>query len=127
MARYAFDIDGTLTQMQIRDLARHLYDAGHTIYIITGGLARYGITEEDQQKRIKEREKQLRELGVKYHKLFVCIGKDTKEVAMQKATVCATHKPVIIFEDTPKYINAIEKHSNTVGLLVGKTKRKPYY
>lgn len=38
MTNYAFDIDGTLTIPAIKNLANDLYDAGHVICIITGGL-----------------------------------------------------------------------------------------
>ena len=120
MTTYAFDIDGTLTKNVIRDLSLDLFIAGHTIYVITGGLARDGITDEERQKRIKQREKQLEDLRIKYHKLFVCIGKTTQEVAVQKADICKIYKIPIIFEDTPDYITAIERHSYTTGLLVNK-------
>ena len=88
----------------------------------TDTLSSTEITDEELQQRINLREKQLEDLGVKYDELFVCIGKTTHEVAMQKAEVCRIQKPVIIFEDTPMYVAVIEQRSKTIGLLVTKIK-----
>jgi len=124
---YAFDIDGTLTRKEIRKLANDLHEAGHTILIITGGVSKKPLSVDEYNKRIKEKEGHLAKLKIQYDSLHVCIATETYMVASMKSAICVMHAPIIIFEDTPKYIDHIEKHSNTLGLLVGKTKRKPYY
>jgi len=57
MSTYAFDIDGTLPQ--IKTLANDLYDAGHQIIVITGGLRKVGEGHK-LGTRTLDRKKQLR-------------------------------------------------------------------
>jgi hypothetical protein len=104
--KYAFDIDGTLTIRAIATLANDLYAAGHIINIITGGLKKQG--EDDEFERRKDhRYKQLEDLGVKFHRLYICVGINTAEVAAQKAKLCRDLDIGLIFEDSDLYIRAI--------------------
>lgn len=111
--KIAFDIDGTLTIPAIKNLANALHNAGHDIYIITGGLRK---PHEDHKigTRTKHRRAQLKELGVTPTKLFVCVGITTEEVAREKALICNDAQIELIFEDSRLYIDTIRKCTKTI-------------
>lgn len=113
---YGFDIDGTLTIPSIAKLADDLYDAGHEVYIITGGLK----TKEDPEigQREKHRKKQLSKLIKNYTKLIICVGYTTQEVAKMKGEVCIKENIGLMFEDTLLYINWIRQITDGKTIVV---------
>ena len=113
----AFDIDGTLTIPAIQTLANSLYDSGRFVIVITGGLYKPDENPE-MRRRVNRRREQLRKLGVKYHKLHVCLGVTTEEVAIKKAAICRDFDISVIFEDSDQYINVIRATTDTLVLDV---------
>lgn len=98
MTQYGFDLDGTLDIPSIAKLANDLYDAGHDIYIITGGFSDSG------EWTISEREKKLAKLGVQYTEIIRCLKPTFEEIGKEKGRVCKERKISLLFDDSDTYI-----------------------
>ena len=105
----AIDIDGTLTRYptQLGALMASLI-AENQITILTGTL------DNTCDSMFAMRRAQLGNLGIGqslYTKLFICYGRSTDEVAARKAEFCRDNQVHMVFEDTRKYLEAIQKIS----------------
>ena len=102
MTKYGFDLDGTLTKPAIAQLANDLFDAGHEIYVITGGLADTGEWTEEA------RQKLLESLGVRYTEIVRCLAPTLAEIAQIKNQACKERNIILMIDDWDIYLNAIE-------------------
>lgn len=98
MSTYAFDLDGTLDKPWITQLCNDLYDAGHTILIVTGGLADSG------EWTVPAREQRLQQLGVKYSEIVRVIDPDIQKIGGLKGRICAERKAIVLFDDADMYL-----------------------
>jgi hypothetical protein len=113
MTNYGFDLDGTLTRPFLRDLANDLFEAGHNIYVITGGLSDTG--EWTHEARVKY----LLQLGVQYTEIVRCIAPNWEQIAEIKGRECAARKITVMLDDMPVFCQGIRTWSPaTVTLLV---------
>jgi hypothetical protein len=88
MARYGFDLDGTLWMIPgVTKLARDLIDDGHKVYIITGN---------PDKDEIKQR---LDALNIVPHKVVQVPAANLHEKGEQKGHEANKHKLSIFFED----------------------------
>ena len=99
---YGFDLDGTLTKPAIAQLANDLFDAGHRIYVITGGMADSG------EWTIERRQELLAKLGVKYTKVVRCLAPSFREIADLKNKACQEYNISVMLDDMDIYLNAIQ-------------------
>jgi len=107
--KYGFDLDDTLTfHPEIVKLCNNLYDAGHVIYIITGGFSN------DGEWSVESRTRLLAFTGVKYHHLIRCIKPDFKQIGIEKARVCKEIGISIIFDDNDSYLEEIFLYDSTI-------------
>lgn len=102
MARYGFDLDGTLdNNPEVAHLARALARDGHKTFILTSSSA--------GKKAIKAK---LYGLNViKYRKLFLIKGATEDEVGQAKGDVCNANGISLYFENDPKVIAGFRKTS----------------
>lgn len=113
MTSYGFDLDGTLTRPYIRDLANDLFDAGHDIYVITGGLSDTG------EWTLPRRQQYLAQLGVRYTEIVRCLAPSWEGIAYIKGEECKKRGIKVMLDDMPVFLQGIrEKSPETCGLLV---------
>lgn len=112
MTAYGFDLDGTLDRPALAQLANDLYDAGHEVYVITGGLADAG--EWSQQAR----EQKLAVLGVRCTGIIRCISADVRGIGALKGRQCARLGISVIIDDDLRYLDSAGAASDAVRLLV---------
>lgn len=110
--RYGFDLDGTVSLPAIRDLANDLYDAGHDVYIITGGLADSG--EWTMQARIDR----LQEYGVRYTEIVRVLDPDISKLGRLKGDECNRLGVSVMLDDAVPYLVGIGEVSHVQRLLV---------
>jgi tagatose-1,6-bisphosphate aldolase len=103
--KYGFDLDGTLDRPVIRDLCNILFDAGHEIYVITGGIADTGEWTEEARKE------KLLKIGAKYTKIIRCLKPSFPEIAEEKDRMCKELSIDLFFDDMPVYIDAVKKNT----------------
>lgn len=112
MSVYAFDLDNTLERPEIAQLANDLYDAGHEVHVVTGGLADSG------EWTMEARKARLAENGVRYTSLRRCLDPDIRNIGAIKGSVCHELGASVIFDDRADYLEGVRTTSRTVRLLV---------
>ena len=112
MTVYGFDLDGTLDRPALAQLANDLYDAGHEVYVITGGLADAG------EWTLAAREQRLAELGVRCTGIVRCLDPDTGKIGALKGLECSRLGISVLLDDSIYYLSSITMFSNVVRLLV---------
>lgn len=112
MSKYGFDLDGTVSVPAVRDLANDLFDAGHEIYIITGGLADSG------EWTMAAREARLALYGVRYTEIIRCIDPDINQLGRIKGAECNRLGVTVIFDDAIPYLQGIGEVSSVQRMLV---------
>jgi len=112
--RVAFDIDGTLTRAEIRQLLYSLLGEANTVYILTGGIG----DKPDYPSRVA----QLEQLGVNrelYDGLHICMGEDLNEVSRKKGEFCRDKQVHLFVDDRIENASSVKSLSpETVILLV---------
>jgi len=98
MSRYGFDLDGTLDREPIRQLARDLFEAGHKIYIVTGGL------EDSGEWTAESRMQRLKDLGVPYTNIVRCLHPDITKIGAMKGDACRKLGIALLIDDSMMYI-----------------------
>lgn len=112
MTAYGFDLDGTLDLPGIAQLANDLYDAGHQVYVITGGLADSG------EWTFPARKARLAELGIHYTEIIRCIDADINQMGRLKGEACARLGIAVLLDDSPGYLSGARGISAAARLLV---------
>lgn len=112
MTAYGFDLDGTLDRPGIAQLANDLHDAGHEVWVVTGGLADAGEWTQEARRR------KLAALGVRYTGIARCINPDVRQVGIQKGEVCARLGITILLDDDRLYLDGAASASGVTRLLV---------
>ena len=112
MTAYGFDLDGTLDQPALALLANDLYDAGHEVYVITGGLSDSG------EWTLAAREDRLAALGVRCTDIIRCLDPDVRNIGALKGKACARLGITVMLDDMPLFMNGIATASDVVRLLV---------
>jgi hypothetical protein len=107
---YGFDLDGTLDRPALARMANDLHDAGHDVYVITGGLADSG------EWTLKARQERLAALGVRYTKIIRCLDPDIAKIGALKGGECGRLGIGVMLDDSPSYLAAWR--GGTVRLLV---------
>jgi hypothetical protein len=95
---YAFDLDGTLDRPGLVQLANDLYDAGHEVYVVTGGLADTG------EWTMRAREAKLAALGVRYTQIVRVIDPDIGQIGRLKGEACERLSATVLVDDAPSYL-----------------------
>lgn len=108
---FGFDVDGTITAAPeaFAALAAALLAAGHEVHVITGTMD--ALTEA----QFAARRAQLASHGFPVPTALHIV---TAPHAEQKAAYCRDHEIVMMFEDSPIYINAIRALTSTVVLAM---------
>lgn len=96
---FGMDLDGNLDTPEIAKLCNILFDAGHTIYIVTGGHADSG------EWTMEERVKKLNRLGVRYTEIIRCLKPTIDEIGIEKGRVCKELGIELLFDDSQVYIS----------------------
>lgn len=112
MSAYGFDLDGTLDRPALARLANDLYDAGHQVYVVTGGLADSG------EWTLAAREARLAALGARYTDVVRCIDADIHQLGRLKGEACARLGITVLFDDSRDYLAGAQGVSGAVRLLV---------
>lgn len=112
MTAYGFDLDGTLDRPALARMANDLHDAGHEVYVITGGLADAG------EWLLGTRERKLAALGVRYTGIVRCIDPDIQMVGILKGRQCRELGISVMLDDDHRYMDGIAEASDAVRLLV---------
>jgi hypothetical protein len=110
MTVYAFDLDGTLDRPGLVRLANDLYDAGHDVYVVTGGLADMG------EWTMQAREAKLTALGARYTQIVRVIDPDIGQIGRLKGEACDRLNAAILVDDAPAYLAGAS--TSAVKLLV---------
>jgi hypothetical protein len=101
MSAYGFDLDGTLDKPELARLANDLHDAGHQVYVITGGLADAG------EWALDARERRLDALGMRYTEIIRCIHPDVRQIGRLKGEACARLGIGVLFDDSRLYLESV--------------------
>jgi hypothetical protein len=112
MTAYAFDLDGTLDRPALAQLANDLHDAGHEVWVITGGLADTG------EWTLEAREQKLAALGVRCAGIVRCINPDIRKLGALKGRECARLGITVMVDDSLPYLEGAAGASSAVRLLV---------
>ena len=112
MSRYGFDLDGVLSRPVLARLANDLYDAGHEVYIVTGGLADTG------EWTLEERRKRLEKYGVRYSEIIRCIEPDINNIGAAKGRACDRLGIGLLIDDSYPYLVGAASVSKMERLLV---------
>jgi len=112
MSAYGFDLDGTLDHPELTRLANDLHDAGHQVYVVTGGLADAG------EWTMAAREQKLAVLGVRYTEIIRCIDPDISKLGALKGEACNRLGITVLFDDAHMYLTGAASVSDVVRLLV---------
>jgi hypothetical protein len=112
MSKYGFDLDGVLNRAPLAQLANDLFDAGHEVYVVTGGLADSG--EWTMEARIER----LREFWIRYTEIVRCIDPDINKVGEVKGRMCDELGIGLLIDDSYPYLVAAARVSRVQGLLV---------
>jgi len=113
MSKYGFDLDGTLDNPNITQLARDLYEAGHSIYVISAAHMDTPTTEEKVQK--------LKDMGMDYTELIVVRDKNVDRLGLNKGVECERLGISVFFEDDAQYAYDIHAVSpDTTSLMIYK-------
>jgi hypothetical protein len=112
MTVYGFDLDGTLTRPEIRNLANDLFAAGHKVYVITGGLSDTG--EWTKEARVKY----LKHLGVNYTDIIRCLHPTWEGIAEMKGQACKRLGVQVMLDDMPVFLNGIRAVCPSAALLL---------
>ncbi len=112
MTAYGFDLDGTLDRPALAQLTNDLYDAGHKVYVVTGGLADTG------EWTMAAREAKLAALGVHCTGIIRCLDPDIRMLGLLKGRECRRLGISVMFDDSSFYLRGIAEVSDVVRLLV---------
>lgn len=113
MTAYGFDLDGTLDRPALARLANDLHDAGHEVYVVTGGLGDTG------EWTLPARERTLAALGVRYTAIMRCIDPDIRQLGLLKGEQCARLGIAVMVDDDRLYLDGVAAAaSDVVRLLV---------
>lgn len=112
MSAYGFDLDGTLDKPALAQLANDLFDAGHKVYIVTGGLADSG------EWTLGARIARLHSLHVRYTEIVRCIHPDINQLGRIKGEACNGLGISVLLDDAPSYLQGVGTVSQTQRLLV---------
>jgi len=99
MSAYGFDLDDTLTVSGIRQMANDLFQAGHSVYVITGAFADTG------EWTLEGRIQQLTDLGVSYTEIIRCIAPTWEEIGRMKGEACDRLHISVFIDDFDVYLN----------------------
>jgi hypothetical protein len=108
MARYGFDIDGTVNIAEVAHLARTLMKTGHKVYFITANPA--------SRKTVKAKLHNLNLEG--YKKLLQVDGKTDDKIGQQKGHLCDKYRIAVFFDNNPTVLKGITKVSAVARLMV---------
>ena len=111
MAKWGFDLDGTLDKEPIRQLANFLFDHGEEVHVISGFLP--GGTYTAQGKRDK-----LQRLGIRCTELHLCAGETMEEMGYAKAQVLRRLDIRLMVDDDPTFVRQMKYYSTSDILLV---------
>lgn len=112
MTAYAFDLDGVLDKPAMRQLSNDLFDAGHEVYVVTGGLADTG------KWTMEARRTHLARLGIRYTELWRCIAPTFIAIGLLKGGTCNEIGAAILFDDSAEYLRAVAEVSQVQRVLV---------
>ena len=101
--KFGFDLDGTLDRTQIRLLSNALYEAGHEVHVITGGMTDTG--EWTMAARIAKCDS----LGIMRTAIHRAFGPDLHAIGLEKARILKELGIGLMFEDSSSYIRAIDR------------------
>lgn len=112
MTAYGFDLDGTLTRPALAQLANDLYDAGHEVWVITGGLADSG------EWTAEARRSRLTALGVRCTGIIRCISPDVRKIGVLKGEWCRELGAAVMLDDDRLYLDGVAEAGGVTRLLV---------
>lgn len=110
MTAYGFDLDGTLDNPSLARLANDLHDAGHRVYIVTGGLYDSG------EWSMAAREQRLARLGVRYTEIIRCLAPDLETIGRLKGEACSRLGIAVLVDDSQLYLKEAAAVSGAVML-----------
>lgn len=103
MARWGFDLDGTLDHEEIRALANFLHDHGEEVHVLTGNL---------------DPGPKLARLGVRCSRVHVCSEPTMAEVGYAKAQILNRLGIKFMVDDDPTFVKQIAYYSDARILMV---------
>jgi hypothetical protein len=113
VAKWGFDLDGTLDHLEIRALANFLYDHGEEVHVLTGFLP--GGAYSAEQKVAK-----LERLGCRYTQIHLCPGESMAEMGQFKAAVLNRLGIWFMVDDDPTFVRQMAYYANSRILMVVK-------
>jgi len=111
MARWGFDLDGTLDHDEIRDLANFLFDHGEEVHVLTGFVPGGRYTEEMKTDK-------LRRLGIRCTQVHLCEGNSMEEIGYTKAQTLNRLNINFMVDDDPTFVKQMVHYSTARILLV---------
>lgn len=112
MTAYGFDLDGTLDRPDLARLANDLFDAGHEVWVVTGGLADAGEWTQEA------RERKVAALGVRCTGIIRCISPDIGRVGALKGEWCRELGITVMLDDDCLYLDGVAQAGGITRLLV---------
>lgn len=109
--KWGFDLDGTLSHEDIRDLANALFDAGHEVHVLTGFVPDGGYTADMKVAKLKR-------LEVKYTKLHLCEGETMEDIGYTKAMIVRREGIKLMIDDDPTFVRQMVYYTNQPILMV---------
>lgn len=114
----AIDIDGTASAypVQIAALSAALKSAGHSVVLLTG----HSHEQPDLADRLSllaGRRAQVAPWGLSFDDIFVCVGRNSTEVADLKASYCRSHNVALFIDDSRNYCCAVKRFSPSTLVL----------
>lgn len=111
MAKWGFDLDGTLDHPEILRLANLLFDKGEEVHVLTGFVPSGRYTEQMKQDK-------LARLGVRCTMVHLCEGESMEEIGYTKAQILNRYGIDFMVDDDPTFVKQMVHYSSARMLLV---------
>jgi hypothetical protein len=111
MAKWGFDLDGTLDHEEIRRLANFLFDKGEEVHVLTGFVPSGNYTSNMKLDKIKR-------LGVRCTQVHLCEGETNEEIGYTKAVTLNRLGIDFMIDDDPTFCKQMAYYSRARIMLV---------
>lgn len=108
----AIDIDGTLSVWfsVLGPLSKALTVAGHTVVLLTGHSCP-DPENADRDNLLHGRRTQVEPFCASFQEIIVCVGRNSTEVAQQKAEYCRNQQIDLFIDDSLNYCAGVRQRS----------------
>lgn len=114
----AIDIDGTASAYphQMAVLSHALRTAGLSVVLLTGHACPNPVVA-DRQELLAGRQAQVSAWGLSFDGIIVCVGRNSDDVAQQKAAYCRENGIGLFIDDSLNYCQAVKAASPATMVL----------